>query len=218
MKVIAINGSPRKNWNTAILLEKALEGATSKGAETELIHLYDLDYKGCRSCYSCKLKGGKSVGRCAARDDLAPVLEKALDADAIILGAPIYMGAVAGQAQSFLERLTYPLWDPENMGTFFERRIPAGFICTMGASERDMKERGFDRCVSIVEGMLGMAFGHSESIVVTDTLQFDDYSRYYYAPSVDPEAKARRRETVFPQDCEKAFEMGARFAGGTGRA
>lgn len=48
-KVYAINGSPRKKWNTAILLEHAL-----KGAETELIHLYDLDFKGCRSCFACK--------------------------------------------------------------------------------------------------------------------------------------------------------------------
>ncbi|MCK9558405.1 MAG: NAD(P)H-dependent oxidoreductase, partial [Candidatus Cloacimonetes bacterium] len=42
MNIIAFNGSPRKSWNTATLLNKALEGATSAGAETELIHLYDL--------------------------------------------------------------------------------------------------------------------------------------------------------------------------------
>ena len=51
MEVIAFNGSPRKAWNTATLLEKALQGAASKGAVTELIHLYDLDFKGCRSCF-----------------------------------------------------------------------------------------------------------------------------------------------------------------------
>jgi multimeric flavodoxin WrbA len=43
MEVIAFNGSPRKKWNTATLLEKALEGAASQGAETKLVHLYDLD-------------------------------------------------------------------------------------------------------------------------------------------------------------------------------
>ena len=46
MKVIAINGSLRKKWNTATMLEKALEGTASEGAETELIHLYDLNFKG----------------------------------------------------------------------------------------------------------------------------------------------------------------------------
>jgi len=51
MKAIAVNGSPRKKWNTATLLRKALEGATSEGAKTALVHLYDLDYKGCISCF-----------------------------------------------------------------------------------------------------------------------------------------------------------------------
>ena len=49
MKVIAINGSPRKNWNTDTLLKKTLEGAASVGAETEIVHLYDLTFRGCVS-------------------------------------------------------------------------------------------------------------------------------------------------------------------------
>jgi multimeric flavodoxin WrbA len=51
MKAIGVNGSPRKKWNTATLLKKALEGAASEGAKTALVHLYDLDYKGCISCF-----------------------------------------------------------------------------------------------------------------------------------------------------------------------
>jgi multimeric flavodoxin WrbA len=47
MKVMAVNGSPRKSWNTATLLKKALQGAASQGAETEIIHLYDLTFTGC---------------------------------------------------------------------------------------------------------------------------------------------------------------------------
>ena len=67
MKVMAINGSPRKEWNTATLLGKALEGAESKGAESELIHLYDYTFKGCISCFACKTGDGKSYGKCAER-------------------------------------------------------------------------------------------------------------------------------------------------------
>ena len=78
MKVMAVNGSPRKCWNTALLLESALEGAASYGAETELVHLYDLDYRGCSSCFACKLKQGESLGRCAQTDDLAPILVAAI--------------------------------------------------------------------------------------------------------------------------------------------
>ena len=49
--VLAINGSPRKMWNTGMLLKKALEGAVSQGADTELVHLYDLDFKGCTELF-----------------------------------------------------------------------------------------------------------------------------------------------------------------------
>ena len=96
MKVIAINGSPRKKWNTATLLEKALEGAASEGAETELIHLYDFNFKGCISCFACKLKDGKSYGKCAMNDELTHVLAKLKEADAVILGSPIYLGNSTG--------------------------------------------------------------------------------------------------------------------------
>src|SRR5208337_3352580 len=105
MKVIGFNGSPRKKWNTASLLQKALEGAASKGAKTELIHLYDLDYKGCISCFACKTKDGKSYGTCAVKDDLTPIFKKVEKADAIILGSPIYFGRVTGEMASFYERL-----------------------------------------------------------------------------------------------------------------
>ena len=58
LKALFINGSPRKQWNTAQLLQKALEGARDGGAETEMVNLYDRDmnYKGCMSCFACKVK------------------------------------------------------------------------------------------------------------------------------------------------------------------
>lgn len=103
MKVMAFNGSPRKTWNTARLLNKALEGAVPQGAETELIHLNDLHYSGCKSCFACKLKGGASYGKCAIKDELAPILAKIKDADAIILGSPNYIGSPTGATKAFLK-------------------------------------------------------------------------------------------------------------------
>lgn len=212
MKVIAVNGSPRKEWNTAILLNKALEGASSLGAETRIIHLYGLDYKGCRSCFSCKLKDGKSYGRCAVKDDLTPIFEQIEGADALILGSPIYIGAVTGQMKSFIERLTFPyLVYDANRSTLFKKRIKTGFIYTMGANESRMKEVGYDQPTKINEMVLARIFGASESLLVTDTYQFDDYSKYV-SSGLDPEAKAKRRAEVFPVDCQKAFEMGVRMA------
>lgn len=211
MKVLAINGSPRKTWNTATLLKKALEGAATQGAETKLIHLYDLNYKGCISCFACKTIGGESYGRCAVKDDLTSFLQAVLDVQSLILGSPIYYGTVTGQMRSFLERLFFPFstyTDPP--GSLFPGKIATGFIYTLGATEEMAKERGFDHHISSNEMILKRIFGDSESMCSYDTYQFEDYSKVF-APRFDPEKKAQKRREVFPLDCEKAFEMGVRL-------
>ena len=211
MKVIAFNGSPRKEWNTATLLEKALEGAASQGAETELVHLYDLKYKGCMSCFACKTKGGESYGRCAVQDDLTPILKKVETADVIILGSPIYFGTVSGEMRSFMERLMFPyLTYTHPPRSLFPKKIKTGFIYTMNAPEERVKEFGFPQHVGN-EMILKLLFGASESLCSFDTYQFEDYSKVV-ADLFDPEEKAKRRKEVFPQDCEQAFDMGARLA------
>lgn len=211
MKALALNGSPRKGWNTAALLEKALEGAASEGAATEFVHLYDLDYKGCVSCFACKLKGGKSFGRCGFRDGLTPTLEKAAEADVLLLGSPIYFGVVTGEMRSLQERLFFPYLaytDPPS--SRFSRKVRTGFLYAFGATEEMARDRGFNRHVATNEAVLKMIFGASESLCSYDTCQFEDYSKYD-APRFDPEAKARRRAEVFPVDCQRAFELGARL-------
>jgi len=211
MKVIAINGSPRKNWNTATLLEKSLEGAASEGAETELIHLYDLNFKGCISCFACKLKGGKSFGKCAVKDELTPVLERLEDADAVILGSPIYLGNTTGEMRSFIERYIFPyITYSIDAQTFYPRNIPVGFIYTMNITEDLFETVGINKLIESNEWVATRIFGYSESLCSTDTYQFDDYSKYV-SSIFNPQEKAKKRKEVFPQDCQKAFEMGARF-------
>jgi multimeric flavodoxin WrbA len=213
MKVIAINGSPRKKWNTATLLQKALDGAASKGAETELVHLYDLNYKGCISCFACKTIDGPSYGKCAVKDGLTPLLEKIGHIDAMVLGSPIYYGTVTGEMRSFMERLLFPYGtytDPP--GTLYPGKISTGFIYTLGATEELARERGFHHPINLNEMVMRTIFGESESLISYDTYQFEDYSKVY-APRFDPGMKAKRRAEFFPLDCEKAFEMGKRFAG-----
>lgn len=213
MKVIAVNGSPRKEWNTAALLKRALDGAASKGAETKLVHLYDLDYKGCYSCFACKLKGGRSYGRCAANDGLRPLLDEILQADALVLGSPVYLLAVTGQMRSFLERLVFPYieYNPEH-SSLFRGKLQTAWIVTMNVPEASLKEPGYDVTFKVLENLMKRVFGNCEWLSATDTLQFDDYSRY--ASSLfDPEAKRRRHETVFPEVCKKAFELGTHLTG-----
>jgi multimeric flavodoxin WrbA len=214
MKVMAFNGSPRKKWNTATLLGKALEGAASRGAEPELIHLYDLDYKGCISCFACKTIGGKSYGRCAVQDDLTDVFSRIEQTDAIILGSPVYWGTVSGEMKSFVERLLFQFMtytDPP--GSLFPNRIKTGFIYTMNVTEEIMKEWGYAVNFNRNEATLRRIFGESEYMCSFDTCQFDDYSKVL-ATRFDPVKKKKRHEEVFPLDCRKAFEMGVRLAGG----
>jgi multimeric flavodoxin WrbA len=211
MKVIAINGSPRKKWNTATLLDKALEGAASEGAETEIIHLYDLNFKGCTSCFACKLKDGKSYGKCAMRDELTHVLAKLKDADAVILGSPIYLGNCTGEMRSFMERYIFPyLVYSANPQSLYPKTIPIGYIYTMNVTEDLLDSFGINKLIELNEMFATRIFGYSESLYSTDTYQFDDYSKYV-ADRYDPAEKAKRRAEVFPQDCGKAFEMGAKL-------
>lgn len=213
MKVLAINGSPRKTWNTATLLLKALEGAAARGAETEIVHLYDLQFKGCISCFGCKTKEGKSYGRCAVRDDLSPVLEKVEKADGLVLGSPIYFGTVTGEMRSFHERLFFPyLTYTDPPGSIFPGKLRVGALYTLGATEEMSKQRGFDQHIALNQGVIEMLFGNGESLESYDTYQFDDYSKVV-AERFDPALKALRRAEVFPVDCRKAYELGERLAG-----
>jgi multimeric flavodoxin WrbA len=211
MRLLAINGSPRKKWNTATLLEKSVEGAAAQGAETELVHLYDLKFKGCTSCFACKTKDGESYGRCGYKDDLTPVLEKAAAADALLLGSPIYFGSVTGEMQSFLERLQFPFLsytDPPV--SIFPGKLRTGFIFTLGATEEMSVERGFVTRIEMYTLILKMIFENSEYLACFDTTQFEDYGKVY-APRFDPQKKAKRRAEVFPKDCERAFNLGKRL-------
>lgn len=211
MNVIAINGGPRKTKNTATILNHVLEGASSCGAQTELIHLYDLNYKGCVSCFSCKLKGGKSYGKCALKDDLTPVLEKISKADAIVLGSPIYLHSVTGAMRSFLERLVfqYLVYDKDH-SSLFPRKIPFGFIYTMNVT-KDQFQAEYETELKSYQAYLTKIFGSFESLIVNDTYQFDDYSRYV-APLFDENKKREVREKQFPIDSQNAFDLGVRFA------
>ncbi|MFA7536412.1 MAG: flavodoxin family protein [Desulfuromonadales bacterium] len=209
MKSIAINGSPRKTWNTAKLLEHALAGAAKKGAETELVHLYDHDFKGCISCFACKKIGGPSYGRCAVNDGLTPILMKASEADVLILGTPVYFSAETGEMRSFLERLLFPfLTYTPGYAPIFPGKLRAGLVYTMNIPEKDLP--AYDKIFAASQGALSRVFGNCDLLLSTDTYQFSDYS-HYLSTAFDAKAKKERREKVFPQDCRRAFDFGAKL-------
>ena len=214
MNVIAVNGSPRKDWNTATLLKNALEGAESVGAQTELIHLYDLDYKGCTSCFSCKKKGNTCAGLCVTRDDLRDVLAEVIKSDVLLVGSPIYFGDVTGETRSFLERLLFPNISYDEFGkSVFSGRVLSGFIFTMNCPEENVKLVHYDVLFENYARLQRILGDTTEILSSHETWQFADYSAMN-AAMFDVEARAKRRAEVFPIDCRKAFELGARLAQG----
>ena len=211
MKVLAINGSPRKGWNTDTLLKKALEGAASAGAETEMVHLYDLKFRGCVSCLGCKLRKEPRPNRCILRDDLAAVLDRAHEADAIILGSPIYFSEITGEARSFLERFLFQYLNYDDYSKPLSPAKRIGLVFTMNCPESHFKQFGYDAIFQRYEAWMKRFFGHCETLLSTETLQAKDYSRYHLG-GFDADARHLRHETVFPQDCQKAFDLGIRLA------
>ena len=101
MNIIGINASPRKKANTQTLVEKVLQGAAEKGAETRLVNLRDLAINGCLGCEGCK----KHLGKCVQKDDLTPLLQELTTYDAIVMGTPVYWFHVTAQFKMLVDRL-----------------------------------------------------------------------------------------------------------------
>lgn len=106
MKVLGIVCSPRKGGNTEIMMNEALAGARSYGAETELWTTAGKELKPCDGCETCRKRDGK----CHIEDDMQELFLKVLAADGIIFGSPSYFGSVTAQAKMVIDRL-YSLYN-----------------------------------------------------------------------------------------------------------
>ncbi len=211
-KVLCVNGSPRKKWNSATLLDNAAKGAQSSGAAVETVHLYDYAFKGCVSCFACKINGGKSYGKCAYKDELSPILEKFTEADAVIISSPVYFGSAPGSVLSFTERVLFPSLIYTNpFSSIFPGKKKIGLIFSMNINTRELMEQsGLLRTLTDIERRYTLAFGSAESLYVMNTLQFEDYSQvtFDFLPVSEIE---RTRKEVFPIDCGNAYELGKRL-------
>jgi len=214
-KALFINGSPRKNFNTAQLLQRALEGARDAGAEVEMVNLYDrtMNYKGCMSCFACKVKGGRK-GVCSYPDDLKPILQKAVDADVLVCGSPVYCGYPTAGLRAFMERLIFPavnysdlthpvVLKPKRSATIYTMNCP---------NEEAYRANNYHILMDVNAGQLGM-FGPAEILCSFDTYQFNDYNRYD-AAMLDEGRKAEQHRSQFPQDLQRAYELGRRLVEG----
>ena len=128
MKVVAFNGSPRKDGNTAILINYVLGALQEEGIETEVFDLAGKKIRGCRACYQCFENLDR---RCAKRNDvLNECIEKMLEADGIILGSPTYFADVSSEMKALIDRAGLVARANGNM---FKRKLGAAVVAVRRA-------------------------------------------------------------------------------------
>lgn len=209
MKTILLNGSPRKNWNTAMMLKEAKKGAESTGAQTEYIDLFDLSYTGCRSCMACKRKGATRC-KCYWKDDLSPLLDRIFEADALIIGSPIYLGDITSQVHALIERLHFCALSYDDYSNYYTGKVNVGIILTMNAP-KSFYNFSYRKKAKEVAQTFKALNGNVEVYACCDTLQVADYSRFDMA-SFNEAHKKEMREKQFPTDLKNAFQMGAELS------
>ena len=102
MKVLLINGSPRKQGNTSIALNEVAKTLENEGIETELLQVGNMDISGCRGCLYCK-----EHGKCVKNDIVNEIAEKLEQADGLVVGSPVYYASANGTLVCLLDRLFY---------------------------------------------------------------------------------------------------------------
>ena len=208
-KIVAVNAGPRKGWNTETLITQASKGAEEAGADVQRFDLFRLEkYTGCISCFGCKKERFK--GHCICRDGLTPVLDAIREADGLIIGSPNYLGEMTASFRALYERLifqnlTYNVETP----CCNDRMIPVLLIMTSNAPDTY-----YAQLLENYRQTLSRFVGPARVLVSGNTLQLKDYGKTDWEWTLfDPEDKRIRHETVFPQECKKAFEMGKELAG-----
>lgn len=210
MEIIIINGSPRVDGNTVRMCQAFAGGVKSSGKNIsfEIVNLYELDFKGCKSCFACKRKGAESYGKCVLKDAVSPVLEKVKNAGAVVFASPVYLMDITGEMKSFLERLLFPLATYEaGYRTIAPKRMPVVTIYTMNVPREMAPVAAFDN----VENFIGHVFSPPQRLCAYNTYQFRDYSRYVVEVFSEA-AKREYREKFFPEDLQAAFDLGHKIA------
>ena len=203
-KIVAVNAGPRMGWNTETLIKEASRGAEKAGAIVERFDLFRLErYTGCISCFGCKKE--KFKGRCICKDGLTPVLDAIREADGLIFGSPNYLSEMTASFRALYERLifqnlTYNMEHP----CCNERMIPVLLIMTSNAPEGNYKD-----LVDGYQQTLSRFVGPTRTLVSGNTLQIKDYAGTDWPWTMfDAEAKQKRHETVFPEECKRAYALG----------
>ena len=205
MKIVAVNGGPRKKCNTAQLLESFFDGvrAVAPDAEIEVINLYDYLYTGCKSCFACQLTVNRDDLGCRIKDSIAELLRDTSHADGIVFASPIYYLNVTAQLRAFWERLLYPGHSP--------KKIPTAVLYTMNMTEEQEKEYAAAP-LQIIDMYLESCFGMPpETVHSNNTFQYNDHPQLNAHFRRAVEEKRKHHDEQFPFDLQNAYNAGRRL-------
>jgi len=216
LKFYAISGSNRKNGNSIKLLNKSLEGIKDtvgeNGNEFNLINLYKLNFTGCRSCFHCKKLDSKYYGKCPINDDLKRLLEDISTCDGLILASPVYFSSVTGQMRCFYERLTFPYFTYlRDVDSLAPKKFPIATIYSMNLKKDSELSNIYNSTFDHFDWVLNTVFDSVERLIVYDTYQFNDYSKYAI-DVFDEKEKRKTLENQFPKDLESSYNLGVNLA------
>lgn len=164
MKILGLEGSPRKNGNTEKLVKSILEGATENGAETKFYKLTKMNISLCLGCFNCR-----ETGTCVTEDDMQLLLEEIQASDAIILGSPVYMWQVSGQTKLFMDRLV-PFIKPD-----FTTRLKGKKSVFMAFTQGNLDEQIFKLYFEYLENLFSfLHYDVKGTIVASGTRDKND--------------------------------------------
>ena len=151
-KVLILSGSPRIGGNSDMLCAEFMKGAKEAGCDVEKINVAQKKIGFCRGCYYCSDHNGE----CAIRDDMAPILQKIIDADVLVLASPVYFYSIDAQLKALIDR-TVARWTEVKNKDFY-------YIATCADGKAGLKRtiecfRGYADCVEGAKER-GIIYGH----------------------------------------------------------
>ena len=202
-KIIAVNAGPRKGWNTDTLVDEAIKGAKSEGAEVKKYDLFKLDkYTGCISCFACKKEQFK--GHCIMNDGLTEVLDDIRQADGLIMGSPNYLSEMTASFRALYERLIFQnLTYNADVPSCNENPIPVLLIMTSNA-----EDTAYLPLLKNYQSALNAFVGPTEIFACGNTLQLEDYSKTDWPWYFNEEQKHKKKKKVFPKEKQEVYQKG----------
>lgn len=155
-KIFILSGSPKKNGNTAALVEWFTEGAISRGAQVEVLSTAFLKFK-CPGCTSCRLCQKQESYRCIIDDDANIALKKMISADVIVMATPLYFFAASAQLKVIIDRM-FSLYKWDNVASTMKTALEGKTLVLLASAYENIGLDALEKPFVLIANYTGMGF------------------------------------------------------------